>query len=113
MGDLIYVKNNELQSVAPPTIKEFCMAAPRGAYTTLQITNDYFAVEFNLHIERLIKSIAAVHAALNSCYAEYYTTFAEGQVSSSQSVSFIDDSPLSSIQIGNIKLPLAPACRIL
>ncbi|KAL4535298.1 hypothetical protein Ndes2526B_g06197 [Nannochloris sp. 'desiccata'] len=79
MRDLIYVKNNELQSVAPPSIKEFCMAAPRGAYTTLQIANDYFAVDFSLHIERLIKSIAAVHATLNSCYANYYTALARGQ----------------------------------
>jgi hypothetical protein len=93
MSDLIYVKNNELQSVAPPNIKEFCMAAPRGAYSTLQITNNYFAVDFNLHIERLIKSIAAVHATLNSYYADYYTALAEEQVSSSQFVSLIDAYP--------------------
>lgn len=107
MRDLIYVKNNELQSVAPPSIKEFCMAAPRGAYTTLQIANDYFAVDFSLHIERLIKSIAAVHATLNSCYANYYTALARGQVSSSQSKSSSDDYPTFLVHIGK---EITPSC---
>ena len=73
MSDLIFVINNELQSVAPPSIKDFCMTSPRGAYTTLQISKDFLAIDFDLHIERLIKSIAAVHAKLDSCYANYYT----------------------------------------
>jgi hypothetical protein len=77
MSNLIYVINNELQSVAPPTIKDVCMEAPRGAYTTMQITQNYIAIDFDLHIERFIKSIAAVHATLNSCYAHYYAALAE------------------------------------
>jgi hypothetical protein len=81
MSDLIYVINRSLQSVAPVSIKEFCMETPRGAYTTLQIVDNFFAVDFDLHIERLIKSIAAVHASLNSCYANYYAALAEGKVS--------------------------------
>jgi Amino-transferase class IV len=105
MSELIHVINNELQSVAPSSIKDFCMAAPRGAYTTLQITRDYFAVDFDVHIERLIKSIAAVHAKLNNCYAHYYTAL-KNQVSKTRLLLGGVDLPFESDNIINLLLIL-------
>ena len=48
------------------------LGTPRGAYTTILIQENYVAVNWEGHVERLIKSLAALHSALDACYQAYY-----------------------------------------
>lgn len=76
---MVWVAHGEIQAPQFTSVQEFCMSCPRGAYTTAAVTHDYSVVDWDIHVERLIKSIAAIHAALGACYAAHYETV-EAQV---------------------------------
>lgn len=51
----------------------FLDQTPRGAYTVASVLGEYNVHNWHAHIERLIKSIAALHTTLrNDMYTAYY-----------------------------------------
>lgn len=70
---LTCVANAQIQAQNYASVQEFCLGAPRGAYTTTHVRDNFVVLEWELHIKRLIKSIAAVHASLEVSFADYYT----------------------------------------
>ena len=68
------INNSEPHVDIDSTVKKFIAASPRGAYTTMKIKEEYLLVDWDMHVERLIKSIAAIHTALDHYFAAYYNT---------------------------------------
>lgn len=53
------------------TVQQFISDRPRGAYTTLLVKNGYGLVDWEVHLERLLKSISALDATLSGFYARH------------------------------------------
>ncbi|KAL4458562.1 hypothetical protein ABPG75_013427 [Micractinium tetrahymenae] len=79
----------ELQCQQPPGPKQFVLDNPRGAYTTIWVrcsggsdvsgragssssTAPLELVDWATHLERLVRSLRAMHKELQGCYARYY-----------------------------------------
>jgi len=57
-------------------LNDFLLKTPRGAYTTILVETDYILVNYEAHILRLVKSVAALHAALGEgCFSSFYEAF--------------------------------------
>jgi branched-subunit amino acid aminotransferase/4-amino-4-deoxychorismate lyase len=56
----------------------FVAAAPPGAYTTALALDGFLIADWPAHVERLARSLAAVHAARAGAFAAYYS-WLEGQ----------------------------------
>jgi branched-subunit amino acid aminotransferase/4-amino-4-deoxychorismate lyase len=69
---LVYVINRSVQTTPPDDLKNFMLQTPRGAYTTMLVRNQYFAINWPVHVERLVKSLAALHATLEGGYYDRY-----------------------------------------
>lgn len=54
------------------TLKDFLLATPRGAYTTAYMVDAYTVLSWDLHMERLAKSLAALNSAIHGYYGQYY-----------------------------------------
>jgi branched-subunit amino acid aminotransferase/4-amino-4-deoxychorismate lyase len=52
--------------------QDFLRGLPRGAYTTAMVRQHYLVVDWDTHVQRLVKSIAALHAALDGCFSRHY-----------------------------------------
>lgn len=45
------------------TPKNFLLSTPRGAYTTAQVWDGFLVVDWDVHVERLARSIQALYDA--------------------------------------------------
>lgn len=77
----IHVVNATLQMVTHgrngtsngSSLKEFLLSTPRGAYTTAFMVNEYTVLNWDIHLERLMKSVEALHNSLSGCrYDTFY-----------------------------------------
>lgn len=57
------------QQVSP---QQWLLDTPRGAYTTLLAREGRLLVDWPTHLDRLARSLQALHTALGDCYASYY-----------------------------------------
>lgn len=58
--------------MAGPSPAQWLMSTPRGAYTTLLARQGRGLVDWPTHVQRLLRSLRALHAALG-CYSAYYS----------------------------------------
>ena len=77
----VYVHNCAIRDahVTMPA-QELIATMPRGAYTTLRIREGYLALDWQIHLCRLVKSSAAMDAALDGAYHTYYQHIFRGVV---------------------------------
>lgn len=57
------------------TPQQFLLATPRGAYTTVYV-KDRQLLNWPKHVERLEKSLSAMHTAIAGFYDAYYSSLA-------------------------------------
>lgn len=69
---LVHVINGENDGPDFADVKNFLLNTPRGAYTTILVTEGFIIANWDAHVERLIKSLAALHSGLDGYYAAYY-----------------------------------------
>lgn len=62
--------NGEVQAQCLPP-KEFVRYSPRGAYTTLLVRQGFQAVDWETHLERLVRSMQALDLALEGFYSRW------------------------------------------
>lgn len=76
-GTIVQVTNGQHLRCLPPTqqptsLRDFLLTAPRGAYTTGLVKDAFSITEWELHVARLVKSIAAMHGSIPGFFDVYY-----------------------------------------
>lgn len=72
------VSNGVRQEAIYASPQDFVRNRPRGAYTTSMVKHAFQIVDWPTHVERLIKSVAALDAALDGCFSAYYESIQVG-----------------------------------
>ncbi len=71
---LAYVSIHSAMSAAMrPSAQQFVVDAGRGAYTTLFVRNGIQLIDWPTHLERLARSLRALHTTLSGFYDKYYS----------------------------------------
>lgn len=65
--------DGEAAALAPASAQLFLASLPRCAYTTALVRGGRSVADWGLHMERLARSIRALHTALDGLYAAYYS----------------------------------------
>ena len=53
--------------------RQFLRDTPRGAYTAMYVRDGSLLLDWPMHLERLTRSLKALHTTLNGFYSKYYT----------------------------------------
>ena len=64
------------------TPQQFLRDTPRGAYTTLCVQGGSLLLDWPMHLERLIRSLKALHEAVDGFYDAYYSWLEVGMAPS-------------------------------
>lgn len=71
--EALYVLNQEVKGTfRDRTPQEIIKSLPRGAYTTCMVRDSFYVLDWHIHCQRLVKSLAAMNTALNGAYTTYY-----------------------------------------
>ena len=71
-GGIVQLTNGHRVGEQPTNLRDFLLEAPRGAYTTALVNDGFSIVDWALHLVRLVKSIAALHASIPHYFDAYY-----------------------------------------
>lgn len=56
-----------------PTVRQFLTDLPRCAYTTALVRDAHCVADWDMHVERLLRTMRALHRALDDMYAAFYS----------------------------------------
>ena len=59
------------------TPKQFLLDVPRGAYTAMHVRDGRYVLDWPMHLQRLVRSLAALNTAVSGFYAAYYAWLEE------------------------------------